>query len=161
MTSFIGLIACCIMFVSVEDTNRAAEQEALKKFQGSWRLTGGEEVGTKISPDDAKKENLVFTFQGDSLIVKLKGKVLAEFVLTANPGKQKGTLDLKHKAGKYEGNTCHAIFTLDGDVMKICTASKLRSDKAEDWPTVFSTEKSDKPSEKPGLLLFILHREKP
>jgi uncharacterized protein (TIGR03067 family) len=150
------VLLCC---VPAADPPADAAKE-LMKLKGSWKLIGGEEVGRPITPEDAQKEVEVFTFTGDKLVIRRNGKLLLELAVRPTPGKSFGAIDFKHTSGQYDGKTCHAIYALDGDELKICTASKMRSDEPADRPTVFSTKKSEKPGEKVGTLLFVLKREK-
>lgn len=133
--------------------------KAVAQLQGTWRLIGGKEVGEVITAEDAEKQPLVFAFKETSLTIRSRDPD-EEFVVDIKPGKGKGEINLKHKNGRYEGKTCHAIYVVDGDMLKICTASKLRADEAADRPTVFSTDKKEAGSEKVGTLLFILKRDK-
>jgi uncharacterized protein (TIGR03067 family) len=152
---------CTIALVYAPAAEEAKPPKELKEIQGRWRLIDGEEVGRKFGAEEAKKEPLVFHFQGDSLIVRKKLKVIEEATIVVHPGGHKGAIDFKHQSGKYKDKTCHAIYSLDGGKLTICTASKMRADKPEDRPTVFSTDKKqEKPSHRPGTLLFILEREK-
>ena len=152
-----GLFLLLCVPSSGQPTESAKE---LKKLQGMWKVVEGEEVGTLVTAEEAKRGQEVFTFKGDTLNITRAGEPLGEFIVTVKPGKEAGEIDFKHKGGKYDGKVCHAIYALDGAVLKICTASKLRADKPEERPNVFSTKKSDKPSERPGKLLFVLKREK-
>jgi uncharacterized protein (TIGR03067 family) len=154
----LAMVFSLILGQTPEQTKSATED--LKKLQGSWRLVGGSEPDVKISADDAKKEGELYNFKDDTLVVRSKGKVVLEGTISVKPGKDFGEMDFKHTGGQYEGKTCHAIYVLDGDDLKICTVSKLRSDEPEDRPTVFSTEKSNKEGEKHGKLLLLLKREK-
>jgi uncharacterized protein (TIGR03067 family) len=133
----------------------------LRELQGTWRLIGGEEVGSKFGAEEAKKEEEVFVIRRDSLVIRDKGKIVVEATVTVDPDGRKGAINFKHKSGKYKDKTCHAIYTLEDDKLKICTASKMRADEPKDRPTVFSTEKQqEKVGDRPGKLLFILEREK-
>lgn len=151
-----GSIVLCLSL----SLGQAAPADDLKKVQGSWRLVGGEEAGDPISAEEVKKENEIFTFEGDALTITRNGRTKRELIVTVKPGKAFGEIDLKHKGGQYDGKVCHAIYAFEGDVLKICTASKLRADEPGDRPNVFSTKKSDEASQRAGKLLFILKREK-
>jgi uncharacterized protein (TIGR03067 family) len=152
-------IVFLLFSVSAADVPAEAAKD-LAKLQGIWKDVGGEEAGLVQTAEDAKKEQIAFSFKRGTLVVTRKDETLAEFEITVRPGKDWGEIDLKHKGGKYDGKTCHGIYVLDGEKLKIRTASKMRSDEATDRPNVFSTKKSSKPSDKPGLLLFLLEREK-
>jgi uncharacterized protein (TIGR03067 family) len=156
MFTLIHLALCCTTSLSPADD---AVKE-LMALQGAWKCIGGEEVGSVLSEEDAKKEDEQFVFAENTLTVKRRGKVIGEFSVSLKPGKDKGEIDLKHKSGKYEGKICHGIYHLEGLTLKICTASKMRSDEAKDRPTVFSTRKSDEAAAKAGTLLFILRQQK-
>lgn len=156
MLSFLWTIA---LFTPAEAPAELPKE--LQAFQGSWRLVGGEEVGHKIGAEDAKKEEMVFTFRGNSLVVREKNRIKEQATIVVHGDKDKGTIDFTHKSGKYKDQTCHAIYKCEGDKLTICIASKMREDRAEDRPTVFSTDKKqEKAADRPGKLLFILEREK-
>jgi len=130
------------------------------QLQGKWTVIGGEEGGTAMSAEVAKDEDLAFAFKDESLVITRSGRVIQEFSVVVRPGKDKGEIDLKHKGGDRDGKMCHGIYALEGDILKICTASKLREDMAADRPNIFSTKESDKAGEKRGKLMFVLKREK-
>jgi uncharacterized protein (TIGR03067 family) len=152
---------CLIIFVFVCSSNQPEKgpMEA-QQLQGTWRLSGGEEVGRQFTAEEVMKEVEVFTFKGGIVTIHRHGKLIGECMFKVKPGKDFGEIDFKHESGQHQGKTCHAIYSLKGDVLKICTASKMRADKPEERPNVFSTKKPDKPSERAGKLLFILKREK-
>jgi uncharacterized protein (TIGR03067 family) len=133
--------------------------KALMQLQGTWKFIGGEEAGGEISAEEARKDEEFFTFKGELLVIRHRGKVRHELAVSVKPGKGKGEIDFKHKGGNYDGKTCHAIYIVEGDVLKICTASKMRDDASADRPTVFSTKEKERGSGKIGTLLFILKRE--
>lgn len=154
-----------ILSLSLLTYGQAPDQQpefskTLKQLEGTWRLVGGEEAGRSTTAEEAKKEQEVFTFKDDSLVIRHKGRVRGEWVVRVKPGKEKGEIDFKHKGGRYDSKTCHAIYLLEGDTLKICTASKMRADMVDERPTVFSTKKKEDGSEKVGTLLFILKRDK-
>src|SRR5262245_16515180 len=137
MTALIWVIT--LLCDQVADPAAEAKKE-LAALQGIWRMIGIEDVGNALSPEDAYREEEFWTFQGDSLTIRSGGKVVCEFTVILNPGGQKGAIDLKHKAGQYQGKTCHGIYSLERDTLKVCTFSKLRADEPEERPNVFSTK---------------------
>jgi uncharacterized protein (TIGR03067 family) len=155
------LAACVFILASVQSSSQTKDAtDELKKLQGTWRLVGGEEVGRKMTAEEAENEKELWTFTDELMVATRDGKIAGKATVRIMLGKDFGEIDFNHKGGQYDGKTCHAIYLLDGNDLKICTASKLRSDEPEDRPTVFSTGKSDKEGEKPGKLLLLLKREK-
>ena len=130
------------------------------KFQGTWRFIGGEECGIVLTAQDAKKEDVTFIIKGTSLVIRHHGESIGDFTFTVKVGKGRGEINRKHNSGRHKGEVCYGIYVFEGDMLKICTASKLRTDEVADRPNVFSTKKSDEPGEKTGKLLFVLKREK-
>jgi uncharacterized protein (TIGR03067 family) len=145
--------------VAAEDSQAAAKKE-LANLEGTWRGVGGEEVGHVLTPEDAKKEEEEFVFKGDSLTVRKHGKVLREFTISIDPSKTPKEMDLHFTKGDDEGKKCLAIYTIEGDRLKICTETKLRPSRGGPRPNVFSTQKAEDQSKRPGLLLFVLERQK-
>lgn len=155
-----SLFLWTIALLWIPTTEEADPSKGLERLRGTWEWIRGEEVGHKITPEDAKNEGVRFVFRGDSLVIREKSKIVDDLTVTLDPGGRKGSIDFKHNSGKYKGKTCHAIYSLDGDQLRICTASKLRADSPEERPTIFSTaKKQEKESDRPGKLLFILRRE--
>jgi uncharacterized protein (TIGR03067 family) len=142
------------------DTTRAGTQKELAQLQGTWRGVGGEEAGTILTPEEARKEEAEFIFKENTLTIRMHGKVLREFKVAVDPSTDPKELDLRFTQGKDEGKVCLAIYRIDGDRLTICAATKLRPARDERRPNVFSTQKSQGKSKRPGLLLFILERQK-
>jgi uncharacterized protein (TIGR03067 family) len=142
------------------DNGQTETKKELAKFEGIWEGVGGEEVGHVLTREAAKDEDEQFIFKGDRLTVRKDGKVQDEFKISVDPSKNPKEMDLHFIEGKYEGKKCLAIYTFEGDQLKICTETKLRPSRGGLRPNVFSTQKNQDESKHPGLLLFVLERRK-
>jgi uncharacterized protein (TIGR03067 family) len=142
------------------DDAQAETKKEMTKFEGTWRGVGGEEVGRVFTREEANEEQEEFIFKGDLLTVRKDGQVAEEFKISVDPSKKPKEMDLQFTKGDLQGKKCLAIYTFEGDQLKICTETKLRPSRGGPRPNVFSTQKNQEESKHPGLLLFILERKK-
>jgi uncharacterized protein (TIGR03067 family) len=156
---FLAILTLTSVCLDVDDPQESAKKE-LAKLEGTWRLVGAEEVGHVIGREDAKKEQEELIFKGDTLTQRNRGNVIQDFKVSIDPSKNPKEMTLRFSKGSYEGKMCLAIYALEGDQLKICTETKLRPSRGGPRPNVFSTQKTQEPSKHPGVLLFILERQK-
>jgi uncharacterized protein (TIGR03067 family) len=142
------------------DAPQATIKKELARLEGTWHGVGGEEAGDVLTPEAAKKEEEEFIFKGDTLTVRKHGKVQREFKVSVDPSKNPKQMDLRFTQGDHQGKTCLAIYSIEGDQLKICTETKLRPSRGGPRPNVFTTQKTQDESKRPGLLLFVLARQK-
>ena len=156
---FPAVVMLSSVLVCADDPQDAIKKE-LMRLEGTWQGVGGEEVGYVLTPEAAKKEEEEFVFKGDTLTVRKHGKVLVEFKVSINPSKNPKEMDLRFTKGDNEGKMCLAIYSLEGEQLRICTETKLRPSRGGPRPNVFTTQKPQEEPKRPGLLLFILERRK-
>jgi uncharacterized protein (TIGR03067 family) len=142
------------------DDRPAAPQTELSRLDGTWRLVGGEEVGTVLTREEAWKEEEEFIFKGDTLTIRTRGKVVVELKVAIDPSKNPNEMDFVFPQGNNVGKKCLGIYSLSGDQLKICLETKLRPSRGGPRPNVFSTQKKQEAGKHPGLLLLIFERQK-
>ena len=152
------LLLLCV-FGGADDRQDAAKNE-LAKLEGTWYGVGGEEGWRVSTPEEAKMDEEEFIFKGDLLIIRRHGTVAGELKMSVDPSKDPKEMDLIFTKGDNAGKKCLAIYTIAGGQLKICTETKLRPSDGGPRPNVFSTQKRQEKSKRPGLLLFILERQK-
>jgi uncharacterized protein (TIGR03067 family) len=115
--------------------------------QGTWTVVEAEQDGEPL--DRIKGNTLVI--DGDKFTIKTKTSDL-KGTFELHPGIMPKGMDLTHTQGAVEGRTWYAIYSLDGDDLKICYADP-NPDKQR--PNDFAT--------KPGssLLRVTLKRGEP
>jgi uncharacterized protein (TIGR03067 family) len=155
----VPLLCLVLCSAATHDAPPDAKKE-LAKLEGTWREIGGEEVGRVETAEEAKGEEIEFIFKGNVLTIRKHGKVEGELKVSLDPSKDPKELDLEFTEGKGKGKKCLAIYSLEGDRLRICTNTKLRPTDDEQRPNVFGMKKAEKEGQQPGLLLFILERQK-
>jgi uncharacterized protein (TIGR03067 family) len=91
----------------------------LKRLEGTWRMSLGEENGEKAAKDETK--SLTITFDGEKFIAKVGVIRIMSGVVEVEPGK-KGPqpINLLVRAGRMQGETIEAIYEIDGDTLTLC-----------------------------------------
>jgi uncharacterized protein (TIGR03067 family) len=154
------MICLLSTFTLGADTAEAAAKKDQAKLEGTWRLVGGEEVGHVLSPEDAKKEEEQCVIKGDKLTILHRGKVKGEVKFTLDPSKNPREMDLHFIEANKKGKKCLAIYALEGDKLTLCMETKMRPSRGGPRPNVFSTKKTTEKGKHPGLLMFVLERQK-
>jgi RNA polymerase sigma factor (sigma-70 family) len=123
---------------------------------GTWKVTGVE-MGGKEAPDNAEFKEMrsaKWTITADKMTVAMskQGKHDASYKL--DPTKKPKHLDFTPLDGpaNEKGKTGHGLYSLDGDVLKICMPM---SPDADERPTELRTKEGGK------AMLVTLRREKP
>jgi uncharacterized protein (TIGR03067 family) len=131
----------------------AAAAKEMKKFNGTWLVTGYEHDGRQTSQRVMEQRKWVYVISDGKLTSTLNGKEgdgTATFELVdikATPKRVE-----VHAVRKLDGSVRNSkgIYKLDGDELTLCF-----NEEADGWPTVFAT----KP--KTTTTLFTLKRQKP
>jgi len=92
------MFAILSLFLLVNGQSSDQQPDAskgLSQLQGTWRQVGGGEDGRPITAEEAMNDSDAFVTTGDSLVVRLKGRVRGEFQFSAKPGHAKGEIDFK------------------------------------------------------------------
>lgn len=118
-----------------------------KGFQGTWALTRLDWEGAPVPAERIEKVRFIVT---DNKLVMdgLDGKREFSFALDAT--KTPKQIDLTPLDGPFKGKTTPAIYSLEGDTLKICMSNKETNVR----PTEFKSPKDS------GLAVFTLKRAK-
>jgi uncharacterized protein (TIGR03067 family) len=131
-----------------------AVKKEMDKLQGEWKVAGAQKDGKDLTEADRRKLSDFFlvkaVIKDDTVQLWIQEKendakggdaIRYQLDLTKNPK----TIQL--------GDDLPAIYSLDGDTLKVCFHDEL-SKKTEDRPTSLDTSKNDR------AYLFILKRAK-
>jgi uncharacterized protein (TIGR03067 family) len=111
------LLVATGLFVTAAGTTD--EGKDLKKLEGTWVLTAGEEDGKMLPAEDLKDARL--TVEGNKHAVKA-GDTTYRGTHKLNPTKKPKTIDIADTEGPFKGRSVLGIYDLDGDTFKICYA---------------------------------------
>src|SRR5262245_2174158 len=92
----------------------AAAKTELKKLEGVWQITSGEQDGKPI--DSIKRDKV--TVNGDNFTVHHNGKVEFTATIKLDPNKKPKAVDLTITSEKHQGKTVLGIYELNGDDLK-------------------------------------------
>jgi uncharacterized protein (TIGR03067 family) len=122
-----------------------ADENVLKKIQGTWRFVSHEANGTRSPPEVVTK--LKITFTGDKFSVTADGKVVQGGTQKFDATKTPAQVDAMVTDGEGKGSTMLGVYELKGDTLRVCfdPAGKER-------PTSVTA--------KNGQLAAVLEREK-
>jgi uncharacterized protein (TIGR03067 family) len=109
-------VACLVSLLHAAD-DKAVDQE-LAKLKGTWKVVSYEDDGKKLD-DDAIKDMPSLTFDGRKFTWSDGGKGM---IIGIDPSKKPKTIDYKSTDKKGKERTELAIYELDGDAFKDCTA---------------------------------------
>jgi uncharacterized protein (TIGR03067 family) len=130
------------------DAKDDAVKAAKAKLKGAWKVVTLEEQGEKAPEDVVNKMRLVF--QDDKLVIKGTDDGDHEAKYSIDPSQKPASLDLVPADGQEKGKTLRCIYSLEGDDLKICSATKADDDR----PKEFAAKKGDK------AVLLVFKREK-
>ena len=124
----------------------AAAKTELKKLEGVWQITSGEQDGKPI--ERIKRDKV--TVSGDNFTVHRDRKVEFTATIKLYPNKKPKAVDLRITSEKHKGKAVLGIYALNGDDLKFCFCEPGAASR----PTDFSA--------KPGSdrLAVVLKREK-
>ncbi|MGL4549594.1 MAG: TIGR03067 domain-containing protein, partial [Gemmataceae bacterium] len=103
----------------------ALAADALAPFQGKWDLTSSEKDGKALPAGSVR------TVTGDAYVIERDGKTLGKGTLKVDPSATPKAIDITRAGGK----PMLGIYTLDGDVQKVCIAPE-----GKDRPTEFTSK---------------------
>src|SRR5262245_51266890 len=124
----------------------AAAKTELKKLEGVWQITSGEQAGKPI--ERIQRDQV--TVSGDNFTVHRDRKVEFTATIKLYPNKQPKAVDLRITSEKHKGKAVLGIYALNGDDLQFCFCEPGAAAR----PTDFSA--------KPGSdrLAGVLKREK-
>jgi RNA polymerase sigma factor (sigma-70 family) len=130
----------------------ADARKELDKLQGTWLVVRAEEEGNEIHEEDLKKAKETFAVKGGKMTYCRDGKVQVTMRIVLDPGETPAAIDLTFIERKEKGYTNHAIYQLDGDMLKLRMNDKFGGNSLNERPTDFSTANGKE------AVLFILKR---
>jgi uncharacterized protein (TIGR03067 family) len=118
------------------------EQERLA---GTWRVVGAEVGGMPIPPRAYR--DLTLTFKDGKFTARMGDEEPQEGTYTIDPAKNPREMDISRAGGPAKAKKQTAIYSLAGDLLKICSV-----EAGDERPADFDTR------EKPGRTLLTLRR---
>jgi uncharacterized protein (TIGR03067 family) len=126
-----------------KDSAKAPDDK--KKLQGTWEMVEAERGGQKVGEELGKVK---LSFQGDALVLTMGGEdKQATFKL--DPTQKPKAIDVMPQDGSEKGKTLRAIYSLDGDTLKLCLDDRGDQER----PTEFTTKGGT------SLMLLVLKRQ--
>jgi uncharacterized protein (TIGR03067 family) len=123
-------------------TDRTAKEK--ETLQGTWTLVRLVDGGNEQLKDDLKRRRI--TIKGDSYVHSID-ELTFHAVYRIDPAKTPKQMDITFEDGPQKGLTMLAIYSLDGDELKICGGLTR--------PTEFFSKPNSE------MILFVCKREKP
>jgi uncharacterized protein (TIGR03067 family) len=145
MRTKLFLILCVGLLPAVDAADEDAAKKDLERMQGDWALASYVIDEAKLSDDEA--QSLFRTIKGDQYTVFLFDKAIFKGTFKIDAGKKPKTLD-SFAAGMPDKPVL-AIYEIDGDTLKICSAAP-----GKERPPDFTAKKNS------GHSLMIWEREK-
>jgi uncharacterized protein (TIGR03067 family) len=147
----LAVVAAGLLAVPNKPPKKDVKKDDATRLQGSWTAVSAESAGRSYTAD--RLQNLAYrvTFQGNTYALQVRGRTTIGATFKLDPAKKPRTIDLAVNEGVFKGKTIYAIYTFEGDTLKICQTRPLPE---KDRPTAFATKAGV-----PGLL-FVLKKEK-
>jgi len=139
MREMLGVPFCCICCILLMRTVMAGgEKNDLKKLQGEWMKTDSIYEGERIPPDKGPAKIVVASDQ--LRVVENNGKITRLYRIEIDPTKNPAHMDFYLKLGEDEKGPLRAIYSLDGETLRIC----LPRLPSQERPKEFSSPKDSK-----------------
>lgn len=119
----------------------------MKKLQGTW-------VGDTLEEDGVKKETsggARLTINGETCFVMHDDKVLLTGTIKIDPTKDPMEMDLQPREESDESKTALAVYSWNGEDLKLCAGERFGGDR----PTDFTTWDGD------NRVLIVFKRQSP
>jgi uncharacterized protein (TIGR03067 family) len=129
-----------------KDKPPAKEPDDKEKLQGTWVGVEGELAGEKLPAGDI--ETLKLIIEGDKITANAGGEK-KEATFKLDPTQKPKAIDLMPQDGAEKGKTITAIYSLEGDTLKLC----LEDAGDQPRPTEFATKTGGR------LALYVLRRQ--
>jgi uncharacterized protein (TIGR03067 family) len=142
------LAAAFLLLCGLAAAGGDAKKEA-KLLEGTWKVLTAEVAGENVGLEKLGVEQILF--KGDRVVLKNRGKDVAAFVFTVDPGRKPREMTLLKEKEK---QTLPCIYSLEGDELKWCVPLASAADKVRlQRPDSFATK--DRP-----VMLLSAKREK-
>jgi uncharacterized protein (TIGR03067 family) len=122
-----------------------------------WTLVEMDEKGRRVTAEELKEEGGSFVFRGNELLLKERGVTKMRFSFTLDPAKAPRHIDLQRRDRATRG-TCHAIYSLEKGVLKVCVGTNFNPGEPEERPQEFATKLGSEGRPPKGKLLFVIKR---
>jgi uncharacterized protein (TIGR03067 family) len=120
-----------------------------KLLEGTWKVTAAEVSGENVGLEKLGVDQILF--KGDRVVLKNRGKDVAAFVYTVDPGRKPKEVTLLKEQEK---QSLPCIYAVDGDELKWCMPLPVATKKVRlQRPESFATK--DRP-----VMLLTARREK-
>jgi uncharacterized protein (TIGR03067 family) len=149
----LGVLVLAAVGVAPADDNGKKDPKAeLARFQGTWKVVGGEEGGKPLPPPP-EAAGVRFVIEGNKMTVKgPKGKETetSKGSFTIDPSKDPAEIDSKSEEKGEEDLRVPGIYKFDGDRLSMCFTKGLKPNR----PKTFATKDT------PGAILMVLEKVK-
>jgi uncharacterized protein (TIGR03067 family) len=121
-------------------------KEELARLQGTWSAVSYEASGMAFhTKDDKERAKAKITIKDNTYQRRDRG------TFRLDPTKSPKAIDFMPTEGLFRGKTLRGIYSLDGDVLRICESTPSKGER----PTEFKTAPGS------GTVLFTYKRERP
>jgi uncharacterized protein (TIGR03067 family) len=98
----------------------AVQEGDEKNLQGDWKMAGAVQNGERMPAAD--RDNFVWRFQGDKIVLELNGQVVGHSVYRLAPDQKPKAIDVTHtdERGQPKGEPETWVYELDGDTLRVC-----------------------------------------
>ncbi len=142
------ILAVPAAYVAAQGPDEATKAE-LKKLEGSWKVVAVQVAGKK---EAIEGKSIIFTFKGDTLIQSFDGKAAPPASFKINAKADPKHLDVIASEGPNKGKSDMAVYTLEGDTLKVAgyTGDTSINKRPKTFPKDGDAE----------MDIFVLKREK-
>jgi uncharacterized protein (TIGR03067 family) len=132
------LLAMAVVFAALATAGGADDAKSeLKKFQGSWSLTGVEQNGIAGNKDQLAEVKWVQ--DGDKLTIKI-GTSMKEATISLDPSKDPKAIDMLVTAGPGKGETSKGIYKFIDDELVLCFPQDYKGSRPKEFTAKAGSE---------------------
>ncbi len=148
MFSKLVLIAVVGMMVTDDKPKDEKAKKDQDAIQGAWKVASTEQGGVKSETEGGA--DVVITMKGDGYTVKMNGQEIEEGTFKLDHEKKPKTIDFKITKGNDKGKNQQGIYSLEGDMLRICVTQPEKDDRPKELSAKDGTEH----------ILFVMKRDK-
>jgi uncharacterized protein (TIGR03067 family) len=119
------LLAVCLLAATPRE-----DKKAEVKLEGIWAI---KKLSTRGREAPSLPEEAVVEFTKDFMTMKVMGPEIKLGTYAINIDKKPAELDIVRQEGEQKGKTVKAIFSLEGDALKICLAEAPSGPRPTDF----------------------------